>query len=307
MVRGGGSGGKLRDALTLSAAPRQAPASVARVSAMRGCKMKVRTTWRKRAKAGTFQLGAREVRVGTVEIEKGPCPVGDFEAELGEVQPAEGVRPQSPTRWHAYKERPAATAQFGLCPAAPPFTSPGDMTRPVQRYPLCRVVVKMTGHAMNRLFPAGLLFALGACAGSALPPPNTVTARFDSHDQAVQVTVSDLAPPTAAALVSPDGTRYQATGLNVVSGPHVTYNPPPSIGIGVGGFGWTGCCSGIGSSMGVGLPVGGPTPASYSDQYVASGLIPVPADYAVNWPRYRVEVEVGHRALSIPAPTPPAE
>jgi hypothetical protein len=123
---------------------------------------------------------------------------------------------------------------------------------------------------------------LAACAGPTLPAPNSADVRYDGRDRAVQVMVSSLQPPTAAALIAPDGTRYPASGIALVSGPHVLYNPPPSIGLGIGGFGFSGCCSGFGSGLGIGVPVGGPTPAEMSDQYVASALIPVPPDYASN-------------------------
>jgi hypothetical protein len=116
--------------------------------------------------------------------------------------------------------------------------------------------------------------------------------------------VSSLQPPMAAALVANDGTRYPAAGISLVSGPHVLYNPPPSIGLGIGGFGVSGCCSGFGSGIGIGVPVGGPTIAEASDQYVASVLIPLPPDYASNWSGYRVEVLVGAQPMSLAAPAP---
>ena len=145
---------------------------------------------------------------------------------------------------------------------------------------------------------------LAACAGPKLPAPNSADVRYDGRDRAVQVMVSNLQPPTAAALVANDGTRYPASGIALVSGPHVLYNPPPSIGLGIGGFGFSGCCSGFGSGVGIGVPVGRPTPAEVSDQYVASALIPVPPDYGSNWSRYRVEVSAGAQPMSLAAPAP---
>jgi hypothetical protein len=117
--------------------------------------------------------------------------------------------------------------------------------------------------------------------------------------------VSSLQPPTTVALVAnDDGTRYPAAGISLVSGPHVLYNPPPSVSFGIGGFGFSGCCSGVGSGIGVGLPVGGPTPAEVSDQYVASAMIPVPPDYASNWSHYHVEVSSGAQSMNLAAPAP---
>jgi hypothetical protein len=147
---------------------------------------------------------------------------------------------------------------------------------------------------------------LAACSGPKLPTPNSADARYDGRDQAVQVMVSGIQPASAAALVSNDGKRYPASGIAIVSGPHVLYNPPPSVGIGFGGFGFSGCCSGFGSGIGVDVPVGGPTPAEISDQYVASALIPLPGDYAANWSTYHLEVSVGGQWINLPAPAPAA-
>jgi hypothetical protein len=152
-----------------------------------------------------------------------------------------------------------------------------------------------------------LLFAvvalLSACSGPKLPAPNSADVRYDQRERAVQLMVSGMQPASAAALVGNDGTRYPASGIALLSGPHVLYNPPPSIGLGIGGFGISGCCSGFGSGVGVGLPVGQPTPAEI-DQYVASALIPVPADYSANWPTYYLEVSVGEQVMRLTAPSP---
>jgi hypothetical protein len=120
----------------------------------------------------------------------------------------------------------------------------------------------------------------------------------------IQVMVSSLQPPSAVALVSADGQRYPASGIALVSGPHVLYNPPSSISLGIGGFGFSGCCTGFGSGIGVGVPVGQPTPAEISDQFLASALIPSPPDYATNWGQYHVEVSAGGQALNLAAPHP---
>jgi hypothetical protein len=145
---------------------------------------------------------------------------------------------------------------------------------------------------------------LVACSGPKLPAPNSADVLYDGRDQAVQVMVSSLQPTSSAALVANDGTRYPAAGISLVSGPHVLYNPPPSIGLGIGGFGFSGCCSGFGSGIGATVPVGRPTPAEVSDQYVASALIPVPPDYANNWSHYHVEISAGAQPMSIAAPAP---
>ncbi len=159
---------------------------------------------------------------------------------------------------------------------------------------------------MKPLLATCFVLSLAACSGPRLPGPNTAEARYDAKDRAVQVTVSGLRPASDAALISGQGLRYPAAAISVVSGPHVLYNPPPSVSLGIGGFGFTGCCSGFGSGLSVGLPVGGPTPAEVSGQYVASALIPVPADYATNWASYHLQVSVGSQSITLAAPAPPA-
>jgi len=149
-----------------------------------------------------------------------------------------------------------------------------------------------------------VLVAMLAACGPRLPPPNSADARYDGQQRAVQVRVSSLQPPAGVALVATDGRRYPAAGIALVSGPHVLYNAPPSVGIGIGGFGFSGCCSAFGSGVGVGLPVGQPTPGEISDQYVASALISAPPDYATNWSQYHVEVSAGGQAMNLTAPSP---
>jgi hypothetical protein len=157
---------------------------------------------------------------------------------------------------------------------------------------------------MRFAFLVAVVAALTACSGPKLPPPNSADVHYDARESALQLMVSGLQPPTAVALVGDDATHYPAAGITLVSGPHVLYNPPPSIGLGIGGFGISGCCSGFGTGVGVGLPIGHPTPAEISDQYVTSALIPAPGDYATNWRNYHLEVSVGDRVMRLPAPPP---
>ena len=150
----------------------------------------------------------------------------------------------------------------------------------------------------------GVVLALTACSNGGVPPPNGVQARYEPSARAVRVLVSNIRPMTDAELIAPDGSQYRTTGVVLVSGPHVLYNPPPSIGFSIGGFGLAGCCSGIGSGIGVGLPIGHPTPAAVSDQYLASASIPAPADYARNWSSYRLQIMIGDTPMLLSAPAP---
>jgi hypothetical protein len=157
---------------------------------------------------------------------------------------------------------------------------------------------------MGKVWQILVALSVGACASNPLPPPNSVQSRFDPNESVVRVIVSDLQPLSAAALLSPDGNRIPAIAVALVSGPHVDYNPPPSVGIGIGGFGFSGCCSGFGSGVGVGMPLGQPTPSHVTDQYIGSAVIPVPSDYRQTWGRYRLELQVGTRPLVLNAPAP---
>ncbi|WP_428484467.1 hypothetical protein [Rhodopila sp.] len=139
---------------------------------------------------------------------------------------------------------------------------------------------------------------LSACASNPMPPANGVRATFDRSAQAIQVVVSNVQAPHDAFLVGADGRQY-AVVLTLISSPHVKYSAPPSIGLGLGGFG-----GGVGGGLGFGVPLGGPRATGLDDQYVASARFGAPPDYAQHWPQYHVEVHVGAQALEIPAPSP---
>jgi hypothetical protein len=68
-----------------------------------------------------------------------------------------------------------------------------------------------------RLFVLAIVGLLAACAGPKLPAPNSADVRYDGRDRAAQVMVSSLQPPTAAALIANDGTRYPASGIALVA------------------------------------------------------------------------------------------
>src|ERR1700733_1321586 len=99
-----------------------------------------------------------------------------------------------------------------------------------------------------------LCITLGACASNPLPPPNSIRATFDRSVQVIQVYVSNAQMPRQAWLVNADGNHYSLP-LTLVSGPHVNYTAPPSIGLGLGGFGWN-----VGGGAGGDLALGSPRP-----------------------------------------------
>jgi hypothetical protein len=143
-----------------------------------------------------------------------------------------------------------------------------------------------------------ICLALSACASNPLPPANAVRATFDSSAQAIEVIISNNQAPHDAFLVDADGRQYPVV-LTLVSGPHVNYSAPPSIGLGLGGFG-----GGVGGGLGFGVPLGRPRATGVDDQYVASARFGAPSDYTQRWSQYRVEVHVGAQVLEIPAPSP---
>jgi hypothetical protein len=164
--------------------------------------------------------------------------------------------------------------------------------------PLALIGIWRLTETVRGIFALLCLAALNGCASNPVPPPNAVRATFDTTSQAVQIVVSNAQPPSSAALISPDGSRYSIP-LTLVSAPHVNYSAPPSIGLGIGGFG-----AGVGGGLGLGLPLGSPRPTGVDDQYVASIRFAAPADYAQRWQSYRVEVQVGAQSIMVSAPSP---
>ena len=143
-----------------------------------------------------------------------------------------------------------------------------------------------------------LCAVLSACASNPVPPPDGVRATFDRRTQSIEVVISNAQAPHDAALVGADGTRYPLV-LTLVSSPHVNYTAPPSVGLGIGGFG-----GGIGGGLGFGVPLGRPHPAGVDDQYIVSARFGAPPDYTQHWQQYLVEFGVGSQRLEIPAPSP---
>jgi hypothetical protein len=121
---------------------------------------------------------------------------------------------------------------------------PIELDHPLLILPL--IAQKSSGRETRAIARLALM-TLAACAGPQLPAANSALAVYDARDNAIHVTVSGLQPASEAVLIGQDGSQYPAVGFSVISGPHVLYNPPPSISLGIGGFGFTGCCSSIGS------------------------------------------------------------
>ena len=143
-----------------------------------------------------------------------------------------------------------------------------------------------------------LCTSLVACSSNPLPPPNSIRATYDREAPAIQVYISNAQMPREAYLIDEKGTRY-ALILTPVSGPHVNYSTPPTIGLGLGGFGGN-----VGGGAGVGFPLGSPHPTSVDNQFVASSRLLPPPDYLQRWSQYHVVVDFGTQAMEVPAPSP---
>jgi hypothetical protein len=131
-----------------------------------------------------------------------------------------------------------------------------------------------------------------------LPPPNSIRATFERSAQIIQLYVSNAQIPRGARLVDANGDQYPLP-LTVVSGPHVNYSTPPSVGLGLGGFGWN-----VGGGAGAGFPLGSPHPVGVDDQFIASARFGAPADYLQHWSQYHLVVDLGSQTLEIAAPSP---
>src|SRR3954463_8322477 len=80
-------------------------------------------------------------------------------------------------------------------------------------------------------WPLLLSAMLGSCAGNPLPPPNSIRTTFDRGAHAIRLYVSNAQMPRDARLVDANGAQYPLA-LVLVSGPHVNYSAPPSVGLG---------------------------------------------------------------------------
>lgn len=167
---------------------------------------------------------------------------------------------------------------------------------------------------MIRALGLVLLALLWACAdeagrgGSQGAISRPVSATFAAGlPDVIEVRVADPEPVEQAELRAPDGRVYPAFQIDrdrvVQEGGG--YSP---FGVGVGVFG--GSSSGVGTSFGVGLPLGGVGGAPREPQVASLARIRVDdmAAYRVDWPAWKVRLRLGEvnpRFMELPAPRPP--
>lgn len=156
--------------------------------------------------------------------------------------------------------------------------------------------------------------ALTACAGEGDRAGRSDT-RYEAAFAAdlpdlLVVEVTEDEPVTAARLVAPDGTFYEAYSIDTDrrSGGART-GIYPSVGVGVSG----GSSSRISSGIGIGFPIfGSPGPAA-PPEYRSTARIRVTdmAAYRAEWQASELRLTLGEGAaehqVAIPAPEPPTE
>jgi hypothetical protein len=174
--------------------------------------------------------------------------------------------------------------------------------------------------------------ALAACGGprtttgtaSELGTP--IMARFAPNTtDVVLVSVQDRRPVDQVELIAPDGRVYLAQTITrdqivesydrygytrgYPSG-YSDYPYGPRLGVGVGVFG--GSSGGIGTSVGLGFPIGGRSTVEREVGYKSLARIPIDdmAYYEATWTQWRTRIrfaepEGGARFIEIEAPPPP--
>ena len=158
---------------------------------------------------------------------------------------------------------------------------------------------------------SGLLLA--ACAGDrseqAFKTPVTASFAADEAD-IVEVRVTDEQPVEVVELIGPDGRVYTAHQILRDRLVEERGGIVPNLGIGVGVTG--GSSSRIGTSIGLGFPLGGFGGTADEPEVLSRARIRIEdmAAYRTDWQNWKVRIqfgttEAGPRFMEIPAPSPP--
>ncbi len=165
--------------------------------------------------------------------------------------------------------------------------------------------------ALGWPFAAALLIG---CAGGGGPrdaaAPSPVTAGFLAEaPDVVEVRVTDRQPVDKVELYSPDGRVYLAHRIDREK-VAAEQGPYTGLGVGVGMSG--GSQTRVGTSIGLGFPLGGMERPPYESQYYSVALVRVDdmAGYQAGWRRWVVRIRLGtpetsFRFMEFPAPRPP--
>ncbi|WP_119461517.1 hypothetical protein [Rhodospirillaceae bacterium SYSU D60014] len=156
-------------------------------------------------------------------------------------------------------------------------------------------------------------FLLTACAGDRDERTfeRPVTASFVAEEaDVVEVRVTDEQPVEAVELVGPDGRVYRAHQILRDRIVEERGGALSNLGIGVGVTG--GSSSRIGTSIGLGFPLGGFGGAADEPEVLSRARIQIEdmAAYRADWQDWTVRIqlgtsETGLRFMEVPAPSPP--
>lgn len=136
------------------------------------------------------------------------------------------------------------------------------------------------------------------------PPFRVVSGFFDGDDRTIEVTVTSEKPVNRIELVSPTGQAYPAARIERSFWTSTAPAVRPQFGVGVFG----GSNSGVGTAVGIGLPLGGDSaPTTLVDSRASLTIVDVAA-YRSNWQKWQIRVGLDNppRQVTTPAPQPPA-
>jgi hypothetical protein len=136
------------------------------------------------------------------------------------------------------------------------------------------------------------------------PPFRVVSGFLDGDDRIIEVTVTAEKPVNRIELVSPTGQTYPAERIERSFWTATAPANRPQFGVGVFG----GSSSGVGTAVGIGLPLGGETARTTLVDSRASLPISDIAAYRSNWQQWQIRIGLDNppRQVTTPAPQPPA-
>ncbi len=165
---------------------------------------------------------------------------------------------------------------------------------------------------MRAVLRLALLCLLAACSsgGGSGGIAQTANASFaPGAPDVLEVRLTDRLPLESAQLVAPDGRFFPAREIE--RDRIVEQYPRAAPGFGVGVFG--GSSGHVGTSVGVGFPIGGYGSGPRETRVQSLARIPVGdmAGYRAGWQHWKIRLQVGTpeagnaRTMEIPAPRPP--
>ncbi len=165
------------------------------------------------------------------------------------------------------------------------------------------------------LAPLLIALLLAGCASedgggrrAVSPPPVTAGFLAETPD-VIELSVIDRQPVDKVELLAPDGRIFLAHRIDREKTTRDS-RAGGGLGVGVGVFG--GSSTKVGTSFGIGFPLGGVEAPPTAPHYESVALVRVEdmAGYRSSWPRWVLRIRLGtpetsFRSIEIPAPRPP--